>query len=117
MATKPVSKPGVEGGDGPQEHRIRITLTSKNVKNLEKGEAGVPQGRLTHLGSHPRPTCGWPRPSSAWAFCTHATGLHGAWVGPGMGGSAAPRVGPPIYCLCTGRSCALPVPCPQCALT
>jgi hypothetical protein len=36
MATKP-AKTGVEE-DRPQEHRIRITLTSKNVKNLEKGE-------------------------------------------------------------------------------
>lgn len=36
MATKPVSKPGVED-DAPQVHRIRITLTSKNVKSLEKG--------------------------------------------------------------------------------
>ena len=35
MATKPVSKPGVEE-DLPQVHRIRITLTSRNVKNLEK---------------------------------------------------------------------------------
>lgn len=38
MATKPVAKQGVEE-EGPQVHRIRITLTSKNVKNLEKGEA------------------------------------------------------------------------------
>jgi ribosomal protein S10 len=30
-------KEGQEGGDA-QEHRIRITLTSKNVKNLEKGK-------------------------------------------------------------------------------
>lgn len=38
MATKAiVSKNGVEG-EAPQVHRIRITLTSKNVKNLEKGE-------------------------------------------------------------------------------
>lgn len=36
MATKPVGKAGLEG-EGPQVHRIRITLTSKNVKNLEKG--------------------------------------------------------------------------------
>ena len=39
MATKPVAgKEGVEAGEGPAVHRIRITLTSKNVKNLEKGE-------------------------------------------------------------------------------
>lgn len=37
MATKPgVEKVGVEA-EAPQVHRIRITLTSKNVKNLEKG--------------------------------------------------------------------------------
>ncbi len=36
MATKPSMKEGVE--EGPAVHRIRITLTSKNVKNLEKGE-------------------------------------------------------------------------------
>jgi hypothetical protein len=39
MATKPV-KTGVEE-EGPAVHRIRITLTSKNVKNLEKGERTV----------------------------------------------------------------------------
>lgn len=38
MATKPAAgKPGVEE-NLPQVHRIRITLTSRNVKNLEKGE-------------------------------------------------------------------------------
>lgn len=43
MATKPVDKPGLEAGEAPQEHRIRITLTSKNVKALEKGaQAPVP---------------------------------------------------------------------------
>jgi hypothetical protein len=36
-ATKPAGKPGLEE-DLPQVHRIRITLTSRNVKNLEKGE-------------------------------------------------------------------------------
>jgi hypothetical protein len=35
MATKPVQKDGLE--EAPAVHRIRITLTSKNVKNLEKG--------------------------------------------------------------------------------
>ena len=35
MASKP-EKTGVEA-EAPQTHRIRITLTSKNVKNLEKG--------------------------------------------------------------------------------
>jgi hypothetical protein len=35
MATKP-TKAGVEEGESPI-HRIRITLTSRNVKNLEKG--------------------------------------------------------------------------------
>lgn len=38
MATKPAAgKPGLEE-ELPQVHRIRITLTSKNVKALEKGE-------------------------------------------------------------------------------
>lgn len=38
MATKAgVEKAGVEA-EAPQVHRIRITLTSKNVKNLEKGK-------------------------------------------------------------------------------
>jgi hypothetical protein len=37
MATKPVAKPGLEE-EVAQIHRIRITLTSKNVKALEKGE-------------------------------------------------------------------------------
>ena len=36
-AIKPAAgKPGLEEG-GSQIHRIRITLTSRNVKNLEKG--------------------------------------------------------------------------------
>lgn len=41
-------KVGVED-DAPQVHRIRITLTSKNVKNLEKGE----QATGTHTGRFP----------------------------------------------------------------
>lgn len=39
-ATKPAGKPGLEE-DLPQVHRIRITLTSRNVKNLEKGECNT----------------------------------------------------------------------------
>uniref|UniRef100_A0A061SJL4 Small subunit ribosomal protein S20e n=1 Tax=Tetraselmis sp. GSL018 TaxID=582737 RepID=A0A061SJL4_9CHLO len=35
MATKAPVKPGAEE-EGPQVHRIRMTLTSRNVKNLEK---------------------------------------------------------------------------------
>ena len=36
-AMKPAAgKPGLEE-EGSQIHRIRITLTSRNVKNLEKG--------------------------------------------------------------------------------
>jgi small subunit ribosomal protein S20e len=31
-------KPGLEEQDQPKIHRIRITLTSRNVKNLEKGK-------------------------------------------------------------------------------
>lgn len=39
MATKPVAKQGLEESEAlPQMHRIRITLTSRNVKNLEKGK-------------------------------------------------------------------------------
>ena len=36
MAMKPLGKPGLEDDSSPI-HRIRITLTSRNVKNLEKG--------------------------------------------------------------------------------
>lgn len=36
-AIKPTQKPGVEEAEAAPIHRIRITLTSKNVKNLEKG--------------------------------------------------------------------------------
>ena len=36
-ALKALGKPGQEE-DAAQVHRIRITLTSRNVKNLEKGE-------------------------------------------------------------------------------
>ncbi|GAB4818698.1 hypothetical protein N2152v2_005744 [Parachlorella kessleri] len=37
-AIKPAQKPGVEEAEAAPIHRIRITLTSRNVKNLEKGE-------------------------------------------------------------------------------
>mmetsp|Transcript_14556 Transcript_14556/g.31709 ORF Transcript_14556/g.31709 Transcript_14556/m.31709 type:complete len:121 (+) Transcript_14556:88-450(+) len=43
MATKPAQKAGVEE-EGPAVHRIRITLTSKNVKNLEKVCADLIKG-------------------------------------------------------------------------
>eukprot|EP00889_Picochlorum_renovo_P001838 jgi/Picre1/28868/NNA_004264.t1 len=43
-AIKPVTKPGVEEAEAPQVHRIRITLTSKNVKNLEKVCADLIRG-------------------------------------------------------------------------
>ena len=44
MATKPAAgKPGVEE-ELPQVHRIRITLTSRNVKNLEKVSADLVKG-------------------------------------------------------------------------
>ncbi|PNH01058.1 40S ribosomal protein S20-2 [Tetrabaena socialis] len=44
MASKPgVEKAGVEA-EAPQVHRIRITLTSKNVKNLEKVCADLIRG-------------------------------------------------------------------------
>ena len=40
MAYAPPMKQGKTGLEEPQEqiHKIRITLSSKNVKNLEKGE-------------------------------------------------------------------------------
>jgi hypothetical protein len=38
-AIKPAQKPGVEEAEAAPIHRIRITLTSKNVKALEKGES------------------------------------------------------------------------------
>jgi small subunit ribosomal protein S20e len=46
MATvmKPAAKQGVEEADDPQIHRIRITLTSRNVKNLEKVCADLIRG-------------------------------------------------------------------------
>ena len=40
-ALKAVGKPGQEE-DVAQVHRIRITLTSRNVKNLEKGAQLLP---------------------------------------------------------------------------
>jgi len=51
MATKTTDKPGLEAGEGPQEHRIRITLTSRNVKALEKGES--PRQALRGAGRGP----------------------------------------------------------------
>eukprot|EP00199_Chlamydomonas_sp_CCMP681_P004984 CAMPEP_0119104460 /NCGR_PEP_ID=MMETSP1180-20130426/2664_1 /TAXON_ID=3052 ORGANISM="Chlamydomonas cf sp, Strain CCMP681" /NCGR_SAMPLE_ID=MMETSP1180 /ASSEMBLY_ACC=CAM_ASM_000741 /LENGTH=127 /DNA_ID=CAMNT_0007089225 /DNA_START=74 /DNA_END=457 /DNA_ORIENTATION=- len=42
-AYKAAGKVGLEE-EGPQEHRIRITLTSKNVKNLEKVCADLIKG-------------------------------------------------------------------------
>ena len=39
-AIKPAQKPGVEEAEAAPIHRIRITLTSRNVKNLEKGKPG-----------------------------------------------------------------------------
>ena len=40
MAYAPPMKQGKTGFEEPQEqiHKIRITLSSKNVKNLEKGQ-------------------------------------------------------------------------------
>eukprot|EP00850_Spirogloea_muscicola_P016420 SM000133S26786 [mRNA] locus=s133:63952:64724:- [translate_table: standard] len=48
-------KPGLEEGGGADSvHRIRITLSSKNVKNLEKGERAV----AAHDG-HDGESSGW----------------------------------------------------------
>ena len=40
MTMPPAVKPGKLGFEEPQEalHRIRITLSSKSIKNLEKGK-------------------------------------------------------------------------------
>ncbi len=46
-ALKAVGKPGQEE-DVAQVHRIRITLTSRNVKNLEKGEQQPNHMRQSH---------------------------------------------------------------------
>ncbi|KAL4443258.1 hypothetical protein ABPG75_010995 [Micractinium tetrahymenae] len=43
-AIKPAQKPGVEEAEAAPIHRIRITLTSKNVKNLEKVCADLIRG-------------------------------------------------------------------------
>ena len=43
-----VEKVGVET-ETAQVHRIRITLTSRNVKNLEKGERGAGKGQPDQL--------------------------------------------------------------------
>jgi hypothetical protein len=51
MATKPVAKPGLEE-EVAQVHRIRITLTSKNVKALEKGEQQASNSTCTCLTAH-----------------------------------------------------------------
>jgi hypothetical protein len=42
VANPAVNKPGYEPEVAPQIHQIRITLTSRNVKNLEKGKTLVP---------------------------------------------------------------------------
>ena len=52
LATKPVAKEGIEESQGPVVHRIRITLTSKNVKNLEKGK--LQQIRVTGICPSPK---------------------------------------------------------------
>jgi ribosomal protein S10 len=56
MATKPVGKPGLEE-EVAQVHRIRITLTSKNVKALEKGEQ--------HRSTFAQPCLVWTHGSSS----------------------------------------------------
>ncbi|KAI7840626.1 hypothetical protein COHA_005648 [Chlorella ohadii] len=43
-AIKPAQKPGVEEAEAAPIHRIRITLTSKNVKSLEKVCADLVRG-------------------------------------------------------------------------
>lgn len=53
MATKAAPAPVAtkeEAAPAPELHRIRITLTSKNVKALEKGELGTrPNGKACLL--------------------------------------------------------------------
>ena len=43
MTMPPAVKPGKLGFEEPQEalHRIRITLSSKSIKNLEKGNGTI----------------------------------------------------------------------------
>ena len=50
MAMKPHGKPGLEDDSSPI-HRIRITLTSRNVKNLEKGAPWAHMGALPSSAS------------------------------------------------------------------
>lgn len=45
----PKGKQGYEEAIEPKIHRIRITLTSRNVKNLEKGMSLVVEVRCTNL--------------------------------------------------------------------
>ncbi len=53
-ALKAVGKPGQEE-DVAQVHRIRITLTSRNVKNLEKGaQQPLPDSPAYFSTSQPR---------------------------------------------------------------
>ena len=51
MATVPLKKAttGFEGTEQPV-HKIRITLTSRKVKELEKGQFDCRKTRFTHCG-------------------------------------------------------------------
>ncbi len=50
-AIKPAQKPGVEEAEAAPIHRIRITLTSKNVKALEKGAMAAGLGFMCSVAN------------------------------------------------------------------
>lgn len=50
-AIKPAQKPGVEEAEAAPIHRIRITLTSKNVKALEKGAMAAGLGSMCSVAN------------------------------------------------------------------
>lgn len=63
MAMKPLGKPGLEDDSSPI-HRIRITLTSRNVKNLEKGAPWA------HIVALPSSASVFFYPYSSWQLCS-----------------------------------------------
>ena len=73
-ATKPVGKPGAEEETAPV-HRIRITLTSRNVKNLEKG---TPSGRLSPANLTFTSCCVFALRDTRWLCLQSVPTLYGA---------------------------------------
>jgi small subunit ribosomal protein S20e len=75
-ATKPAAgKPGLEESE-VQTHRIRITLTSRNVKSLEKGElketGWARHRRRQSVPALPPPTAAADLSCLACLLCPHA---------------------------------------------